>query len=81
MPSMLALGEASYALYIFQEPVLVWLTAVFKRIAPSMMAHWFWIGFALLVAVSLAVHKYLEQPLRRVLGERLGKVALRPAAP
>jgi peptidoglycan/LPS O-acetylase OafA/YrhL len=72
--AMLALGEASYALYIFQEPVFVWMTAALKRLAPSLVARWdvtFWAYAALLVLVSLAVHRFVERPLRAYLTARL----------
>jgi peptidoglycan/LPS O-acetylase OafA/YrhL len=71
---MLVLGEASYALYIFQEPVFVLLTGALKRVAPSVLA-WqdatFWGYAALLVLVSLAVHAHVELPLRAYLTARL----------
>jgi peptidoglycan/LPS O-acetylase OafA/YrhL len=82
VPTLLVLGEASYALYIFQEPVYVWLTAALKRVAPMLFTRWdltFWGYAAVLVAVSLAVHRFIEQPLRRVMSARLGKLVSRPA--
>jgi peptidoglycan/LPS O-acetylase OafA/YrhL len=66
-PAFLLLGEASYALYVLQEPVLVWLTGTLKRMAPSLMARWnltFWAYLVLLIAVSIAVHRRVETPLR-----------------
>ncbi len=66
------LGEASYALYILQEPLLDWTTALLKRAAPGLAAHWdalFWAYAALLVALSLVVHRLVEKPLQaRILG-------------
>ena len=35
VPALLALGEASYALYILQEPVFVWLTALQHGLTPT----------------------------------------------
>jgi peptidoglycan/LPS O-acetylase OafA/YrhL len=34
-PTLLLLGESSYALYVLQEPVLVWITAALKRVSPA----------------------------------------------
>jgi peptidoglycan/LPS O-acetylase OafA/YrhL len=70
---ILLLGEASYALYILQEPLLNWFTGAGKRVFPNFMAHWSWIFFlycALLIGVSLLVHQRFEMPLRaRLLGK------------
>lgn len=70
---LLSLGEASYALYILQEPVLDWFTGAGKRVFPNLMAHWSWIFFiycALLIGLSLLVHRRWEMPLRaRLLGK------------
>jgi peptidoglycan/LPS O-acetylase OafA/YrhL len=69
---LLLLGEASYALYILQEPLLDWFTGAGKRVFPNLMAHWSWIFFiycALLIGLSLLVHRRWEMPLRaRLLG-------------
>lgn len=72
-PALLALGEASYAVYVLQEPILVWLTAALKRFMPSAMVHWtttFWAYAVLLVLVSLLVHKKWETPGRTLLLRR-----------
>ena len=79
-PALLGLGEASYALYILQEPLFVWLTAALKRSAPAAMRHWtltFWGYAALLVVASVAVHKLVELPLRQRL---LARLSPRPGA-
>ena len=72
---LLALGEACYALYILQEPALVWTTAALKRLAPRLLAaHWgslFWVYALLLVLGSLAVHRLVELPLRARIMARL----------
>ncbi|HEX3770587.1 MAG TPA: acyltransferase [Polyangiaceae bacterium] len=85
IPWLLALGEASYALYILQEPVFVWLTAILKRTAPSLVtpAAWnktYWAYAALLVVASLATHAFVEQPLRKLLTARWARVSPRAAA-
>jgi peptidoglycan/LPS O-acetylase OafA/YrhL len=68
------LGEASYALYILQEPVLVWTSALLKRSARGMAANWdlyFWFYAGLLVLLSLLVHQVVELPLRGRLAAKL----------
>jgi peptidoglycan/LPS O-acetylase OafA/YrhL len=74
--ALVMLGEASYALYILQEPVLVWTTALLKRSAPEIIANWnvfFWVYAGLLVLLSLLMHRAVELPVR----ERLGRRAIR----
>jgi len=69
-----AMGEASYALYILQEPVVVWTTAILKRASPALAQRWdllFWGYAALLIGASLLVHRWLELPARTVLTARL----------
>jgi len=66
-PTLLVLGDASYALYVLQEPVVVWFTAALKRFAPDLIVRWnllFWVYASILVVVSVLVHRYLETPLR-----------------
>lgn len=75
-PPLVALGEASFALYILQEPVLSWTTAGLKRAWPAAMAHWsvaFWAYALLLVLLSLAAHRFVEVPLRGLFLRRLAK--------
>jgi len=75
---LLALGEASYALYVLQEPVLVWVTAVLKRVSPALAAHdnaVFWAYALLLVLLSLAAHRFVEMPLRSRLLARFARPA------
>ena len=62
------LGEASYALYVMQEPILIYVTGSLKRLAPVVAARWdlaFWGYLALLILLSLAIHLFWETPLRR----------------
>jgi peptidoglycan/LPS O-acetylase OafA/YrhL len=73
---LLLLGEASYALYILQEPVVVWMTALLKRLSPAMAAHWnvlFWVYAAVLVLLSVLMHRAVELPVRARLSARLAK--------
>jgi peptidoglycan/LPS O-acetylase OafA/YrhL len=67
LPTVVLLGEASYALYILQEPIMVWVTAVLKRTAPQLHLNsgLFFVGYATaLVLLSVFVHKFVEIPLR-----------------
>ena len=77
---LLALGEASYGLYILQEPVLVWFSAALKRGLPFLASRWE-LGFVLyallLVVLSLLTHRFIEIPVRKAL---LARWARRPAA-
>jgi peptidoglycan/LPS O-acetylase OafA/YrhL len=69
-PVLLALGEASYAMYLLQEPILVWLTAALKRLLPAAMVHWsttFWAYALLLILASVLVHRKWETPGRDLL--------------
>ncbi len=72
-PWLLLLGEASYAMYVLQEPVVVWTTATLKRLQPAAMAHWdaiFWLYAAALVLGSVVIHKKWETPLRKLMLRR-----------
>ena len=70
---LLALGEASYAVYVLQEPILVWISAILKRVSPALASRaelLFWVYAALLCATSLAVHRFIETPLRARISAR-----------
>lgn len=74
LPALIALGEASYGLYVLQEPVVVWFSAFLKRVAPALSTRWdlmFWPYLAVLVLLSLALHRFVEMPLRSWLLARL----------
>ena len=91
-PAVLLLGEASYALYILQFPVvytLQWITAkpgtdlvgtMGERARGSLGTHL--LLFPVLVVVSIAVFTFVETPcrlwLRRTLTKRLGEQPLPP---
>jgi peptidoglycan/LPS O-acetylase OafA/YrhL len=62
---LLVLGEASYALYILQEPVVTYFSAATKRLTSLPWSQLFWLYFALLIAISLAVHRFWESRFRR----------------
>jgi peptidoglycan/LPS O-acetylase OafA/YrhL len=61
----LVLGEASYALYILQEPVVTYFSAAAKRLTHLPWSQLFWVYFALLVAISLLVHRFWESRFKR----------------
>ncbi|HVW27221.1 MAG TPA: acyltransferase [Polyangiaceae bacterium] len=83
-PWLVLLGEASYGLYVLQDPVLTYTTAVLKRVLPAAITHWdwvFWVYGLFLVAVSVLVHKKWEMPLRSLLLRRFAARPERAAAP
>ncbi|MBU8894845.1 acyltransferase [Corallococcus sp. M34] len=68
------LGEASYALYLLHAPLNNWLRAVDQTLRLGWWSRGpgFFTAYALLsVAVSLAVFRYVEEPARRGLRQRL----------
>jgi peptidoglycan/LPS O-acetylase OafA/YrhL len=70
---MVRLGEASYALYILHMPVRDWYVHVTTRAgiepsSPGALA----VYLALVLAAALAAHRYVEEPLRKVIRSRLG---------
>jgi peptidoglycan/LPS O-acetylase OafA/YrhL len=64
-PSLVKLGNASYALYVFQVPVHDWAMR-FRAFRPSKSAHVL-IYFGALIAVSLAAHALVERPGRQLI--------------
>jgi peptidoglycan/LPS O-acetylase OafA/YrhL len=56
----LILGEASYALYILQDPVVTFFSGAMKRLTHAPWSQLFWLYFALLIAISLLVHRFYE---------------------
>jgi peptidoglycan/LPS O-acetylase OafA/YrhL len=60
-----ALGEASYAVYILQLPVMYGLAEYLRQTLQLSASATFYLGLVLLVALSLASHLYFEQPLRQ----------------
>lgn len=64
------LGEASYAVYILQVPVMYGLAAYLRSVMPMSASANFYLSLLLLVALSLACHLYFEQPLRQLLKMR-----------
>jgi peptidoglycan/LPS O-acetylase OafA/YrhL len=62
-PALLVLGEASYALYILQEPVLIWALKV--PLIGALPVHLFAPLFVgLLIAASVACQRFVAEPAR-----------------
>lgn len=69
------LGDASYAIYLVQIPVLdavIVHGAALKRLPPSLIVL---IGLAITVAVASAAHWWIERPMIRVLRPRASDAA------
>lgn len=72
------LGEASYAMYIMHMPILMWwsrLTEKFVQPNLSALAS-FVVYYLLVVAVSIAINKFVEKPMRREILRRFSAPAL-----
>lgn len=73
-PSLILLGEASYALYILHEPLASLFQAVGARLGGLTMANpiLFWTYTLSAIAISIGVYKGFELPIqRRLLARRL----------
>lgn len=70
------LGDASFALYVLQEPLWRWAEVLFReRGTPASPA--FVVAFAIFaVACSIGVARWVERPARRVLRTALGPASL-----
>lgn len=84
---LVILGEASYAMYILQQPVSTLFKVVLLKVfdlrvtGPYPSARLFAAYFLLLVAVSVLSYFFLEKPLRRAIVDRFGGAArTRPLA-
>jgi peptidoglycan/LPS O-acetylase OafA/YrhL len=71
-PAVVALGEASYALYILHEPVGIWMHEAAERIGVNLASGWYFVAYlATTLALSLAVLRYIEEPARRWIRSKL----------
>lgn len=87
-PALVLLGECSYSVFILQAPVADWFRLVLSHLGLG----WAFDGIAfldgglfglylmVLLGLSLLLSRWLEQPLRRVLRQRLRAASL-PAGP
>ena len=82
LPVMLALGEASYAVYILQIPVAAWVKGLTEhRMDPMMMPNikffdslpYFLAYLAILVMVSIISHRAIESPARTAIKRTFGR--------
>lgn len=67
--SLVALGRASFALYVIHKPLYFWMARAMeiRPLAPT----WFLGGYvAVAVVASVAVHRFVEEPARRWLQGR-----------
>lgn len=75
---LLLLGEASYSIYILQEPIHIWAIIVgvhASRGAPIYTYPAFFLAFAMmLIIASIASLKLFEHPLRSALRKRLSEL-------
>jgi peptidoglycan/LPS O-acetylase OafA/YrhL len=81
---VVALGEASYALYILQEPVAFIFRAALEHSWAVRQHHTYWnfntwlmvgIYVGILIAASLLSMRFVERPLRRVIRTRFARRA------
>lgn len=84
LPMVVALGEASYALYILQEPVAFIFRAALEHSWAVRQHHTYWnfntwlmvgIYVGILIAASLLSMRFVERPLRRVIRTRFARRA------
>jgi peptidoglycan/LPS O-acetylase OafA/YrhL len=74
------LGNASFALYVLQAPVMMWLLVVTGRAWPEMQSLPFTLLFlGLMIPVAILTQRHWERPLQAWLRARLERRA--PAAP
>jgi peptidoglycan/LPS O-acetylase OafA/YrhL len=74
---LVALGEASYALYILQVPLMFWLALATGK-QPGTTGPAFVLAYlGLAIAAALACHRFVEQPGRLW----LRRLLTRPSAP
>jgi len=72
-PSLVRLGEASYALYLIQMPFLEWAGRLKTAAAtPAGYGVATALVLVMLCAVSLGLHHAVERPMQRVLRSRFG---------
>lgn len=85
-PCLIRLGEASYGIYILQDPLwaLMVIAAIHltHRAAPYLSTPLYFAGFGIvLLTVALATHQFVERPLRRRIRARLSQILRGPLVP
>lgn len=64
---LVVLGGASYAIYLLQYPVRAWTKLLFSYAGPSLALLGSVLTPVLLIALSIAVFRWWEEPLRKLL--------------
>jgi exopolysaccharide production protein ExoZ len=69
---LVALGDASYSIYLWHVPVLDVITHLtqHRQILRSPLIHWAWLtaSVAVVLVLSLALYRFIERPLVRAFG-------------
>jgi peptidoglycan/LPS O-acetylase OafA/YrhL len=66
-PVMVLLGGASYSVYLLRYPVTMWMHAVVEQLPPAFVRAGELLTPVVLVAFSIAVFRYWEEPARKTL--------------
>lgn len=79
LPGFVLLGEASYSIYILHLPLRLWWDSIHDALGLGLPA---WLFYALycglVVVASILSFRYVETPLRRLIGSlRVGRLAKR----
>jgi len=61
------LGAASYAIYLLQYPVRAWTKLAFSHLGPSVSLLGSLLTPVILIAFSIVVFRYWEEPLRKLM--------------
>lgn len=88
-PTLVLLGEASYALYLLHLPVAAWMSVISKHAGLALTPTETVVGFAVYLPIAIGVSvltlRYVEEPARRAIREgrlpRLPWRATQPDAP
>jgi len=70
-PSFVLLGEISYGIYIYQKPVRYYLYKFYAVTGMTQREFCFYGFLAVLILFSYCSYRFIEQPLRRIIQERL----------
>lgn len=80
-PSLVLLGEASYALYLLHQPLWLWVTSLGHVSPLDRQPAGFFVGYIVITLLaSIAMLQLLEKPCRKALRKRLDPGASEPAA-
>jgi peptidoglycan/LPS O-acetylase OafA/YrhL len=79
-PAITLLGEASYAIYIFQMPIALAVNKYIPESASFSPNIKFGLYFTILLTVSVVSYKLIEAPVTRAIRKKYSRVSLSPAA-